>query len=149
MVVTEQRHLLLTLSRAHAPGRGVVQCACERITRRELTDLQRNSQPPVPSVSKCAHFQLASLLLICTKSNLAESARCAPVAVSCSGGACRIYPSSCCDACMMNSSYSAAVSKLGANGPSPFPSLNSGGQSQLSSTLLKRLSETALSVPRF
>ena len=39
----------------------------------ELTDLQRNSQPPVPSVSKCAHFQL---LLICTKSNLAESARC-------------------------------------------------------------------------
>ena len=22
----------------------------------ELTDLQRNSQPPVPSVSKCAHF---------------------------------------------------------------------------------------------
>ena len=42
----------------------------------ELTDLQRNSQPPVPSVSKCAHFQLASLLLICTKSNLAESARC-------------------------------------------------------------------------
>ena len=30
----------------------------------ELTDLQRNSQPPVPSVSKCAHFQLASLLLI-------------------------------------------------------------------------------------
>ena len=42
----------------------------------ELTDLQRNTQPPVPSVSKCAHFQLASLLLICTKSNLAESARC-------------------------------------------------------------------------
>ena len=39
----------------------------------ELTDLQRNSQPPVASVSKCAHFQLASLLLIC---NLAESARC-------------------------------------------------------------------------
>ena len=29
-------------------------------------DLQRNSQPPVPSVSKCAHFKLASLLLICT-----------------------------------------------------------------------------------
>ena len=25
----------------------------------ELTDLQRNSQPPAPSVSKCAHFQLA------------------------------------------------------------------------------------------
>ena len=86
MAVTEQRHLLLTqpfaansasVSRAHAPGRGVVQCACERNTSLgELTDLQRNSQPPVPSVSKCAHFQLASLLLICTKSNLAESARC-------------------------------------------------------------------------
>ena len=30
----------------------------------------------MPSVSKCAHFQLASLLLICTKSILAESARC-------------------------------------------------------------------------
>ena len=26
-----------------------------------LTDLQWNSQPPVPSVSKCAHFQLADL----------------------------------------------------------------------------------------
>ena len=82
MVVTEQRHLLLTqhVSRAHAPGRGVSNALASVFTRRELTDLQRNSQPPVPSVSKCAHFQLASLLLICTKSNLAESARCASLA---------------------------------------------------------------------
>ena len=48
----------------------------------ELTDLQRNSQPPVPSVSQCAHFQLASLLLICTKSNLTESARCTSSPIS-------------------------------------------------------------------
>ena len=53
-------------------------------------------------------------------------------------GASWIYPSGCCDACMMNSSCSAAVSKLGANGPShssPIPSLNSGGQSQLGNGL--------------
>ena len=62
----------ISVSRAHARGRG---CACERYPG-ELTDLQRNSQPPVPSLSKCAYFKLASLLLICTKSNLAESARC-------------------------------------------------------------------------
>ena len=59
-------------------------------------------------------------------------------AVSCSGGACRIRPSGRCDACMMNSSRSAVVPKLGANGPShssPIPSLNSGGQSQLGNSL--------------
>ena len=55
---------------------GALSNALASVLPGELTDLQRNSQPPVPSVSKCAHFQLASLLLICTKSNLAESARC-------------------------------------------------------------------------
>ena len=71
----------------------------------------------------------------------------AQVAVSFSGGACRIFPSSCCDACMMDSSCSAVVSKLGPNWSShssPIPSLNSGGQSQLgnrSCILSKRLGE--------
>ena len=37
MVDTEQRHFAAnsaSVSRAHALGKGVVQCACERITRR-------------------------------------------------------------------------------------------------------------------
>ena len=96
MVVTEQRNSA-SGSRAHAPGRGVVQSACERNTRLgELTDLQRNSQPPVPSVSKCAHFQLASLLLICTKSNLAESARCYASLAGRSNGPSLFVPPGCC-----------------------------------------------------
>ena len=52
---------------------GALSNALASVLPGELTDLQRNSQPPVPSVSKCAHFQLASLLLIYTKRNLAES----------------------------------------------------------------------------
>ena len=79
MVDTEQRHLLLTqhLSEPRACARqGRCPMRLRALLPGELTDLQRNSQPPVPSVSKCAYFKLASLLLICTKSNLAESARC-------------------------------------------------------------------------
>ena len=46
------------MSRAHAPGRGAGRCPM-RVLPDGLTD---KSQPPVPSGSKCAHFQLASLV---------------------------------------------------------------------------------------
>ena len=74
-LLAQRRYAAIRLNyNVRIPRRCAIRCA--RVLPGELTDLQSNSQPPVPSVSKCAHFQLASLLLICTRSNLAESARC-------------------------------------------------------------------------
>ena len=60
MVDTEQRHLLL-INSAFSKPRACARQGRSRCARVLQGDLQRNSQLPVPSVSQCAHFELASL----------------------------------------------------------------------------------------
>ena len=60
MVDTEQRHLLL-INSAFSKPRACARQGRSRYARVLQGDLQRNSQLPVPSVSQCAHFELARL----------------------------------------------------------------------------------------